>query len=74
MAWFSVVSLYMYLHSAFTEKPYSKPLERNVVYTSKITSSHATSHDVKLRQNKPWFSTILLAVRDVMASMTLFRC
>ena len=31
-----------YLHSwYFTEKPYSKPLEHNVVYILKITLSHA---------------------------------
>ena len=29
----------------FTEKPFRKPLERNVVYTAIITLSHATSDD-----------------------------
>ena len=38
--------LYIYILSAFTEKPHDKPLERDVVYTSVITLSHATSHDV----------------------------
>ena len=37
----------IYILGAFTEKPYSKTLERNVVYTSIITLSHATSHDIK---------------------------
>ena len=37
----------IYLLGVVTEKPYSKPLERNVVYTSIITLSHATSHVVK---------------------------
>ena len=63
-----------YIFGAFTEKPYSKPLERNVVYTSIITLSHATSHDVKWRQIKPWYSTIWLEVGDVMTSKMLFRC
>ena len=31
----------------FTEKPYSKPLEHNVVYIPIIILSHATSHDFK---------------------------
>ena len=31
-----------YILSVLTEKPYSKPLERNVVYIPITTSSHAT--------------------------------
>ena len=38
-------SLYMYILGVFTEKSYSKPLERNVVYIPIITLSHMTSHD-----------------------------
>ena len=38
---------YIYILGVFTEKPYSKPLERNVVYIPVITLSHATSHDFK---------------------------
>ena len=56
--------LYIYILGVFTEKPYSKPLERNVVYIPIITMSHATSHDFKWRQNKPWMSTIWLDVID----------
>ena len=62
----------MYILGVFTEKPYSKPLERNVVYIPKITLSHATSHDFKWRQNKPWLSTIWLD-DDVVTPLTLFR-
>ena len=32
----------IYILGAFTEKPYSKPLECNVIYTSIITLSHAS--------------------------------
>ena len=63
----------IYILGVFTEKPYSKPSERNVVYISIITLSHVTSHDFKC-QNKPWFSTIWLDVSDVITSLTLFRC
>ena len=35
----------IYMLGVFTEKPYSKPLERNVVYIPIITLSHTTSHD-----------------------------
>ena len=38
----------IYILGVFTEKPYSKQLERNVVYISINTFSHATSHDVKI--------------------------
>ena len=65
---------YIYILGVFTEKPYSKPLERNVVYVPIITLSHATSRDFKCRQNKQWLSTIWLDVGDVMTSLTLFRC
>ena len=37
----------IYILSVFTEKTYSKPLERNVVYIPIITFNHATSHDFK---------------------------
>ena len=43
----------IYILSVFTENPYSKPLECNEIYISIITLSHATSHDVKWRQNQP---------------------
>ena len=65
-----VLSCYIYILSVFTEKPYSKAVERNEVYVS----SQATSHAGKWRQNKPWSSTIWLDVGDVMTSMALFRC
>ena len=39
----------IYTLGVFTEKPYSKPLERNVVYIPIITLSHAMSHDFKCR-------------------------
>ena len=39
--------LNIYILAVFTEKAYSKPLERNVVYIPIITLSHATSHDFK---------------------------
>ena len=39
------VMLNIYILGVFTEKPNSKPLERNVVYIPIITLSHATSHD-----------------------------
>ena len=35
----------VYILGVFTEKLYSKPLKRNVVYIPIITLSHATSHD-----------------------------
>ena len=50
----------IYILGVFTEKPYSKPLECNVVYIPIIILSHATSHDFKWCQNKPWLSTIWL--------------
>ena len=37
--------LFWYILGVFTEKPYSKALERNVVYIPIITLSRATSHD-----------------------------
>ena len=55
----------------FTDKPYSRLLERNVVYSPIITLSHATLHDFKWRQNKPWLSTILLDVGDVIDAVPL---
>ena len=64
----------IYIPVVFTEKPCSKPLERNVVYILMITLSHAMSHDFKWRQNKPWLFTIWLDVGDVMTSLTLFCC
>ena len=64
----------IYILGVFTDNPYSKPLERNVVYISIISLSHAKSHDFKWRQNKPWLFTIWLDVRDVMTSLTLLRC
>ena len=64
----------IYSLGVFTEKPYSKLLERNEVYIPIITLSQATSHDFKWCQNKPWLSTIWLDVGDVMTSLTLFRC
>ena len=57
---------YIYILCVFTEKPYCKPLECNVVYIPIIILSHATSHDFKWRQNKPWLSTIWMDVGDVM--------
>ena len=42
-----VVFPYIYVLSVFTEKPYSKAVERFEVYVSIITSSHATPHDGK---------------------------
>ena len=50
---FHLSNLTNYILGIFTEKPYSNPLERNVVYIQIITFSHATSHDFKWRQNKP---------------------
>ena len=55
---FIYLFIYIYILGVFTEKPYSKPLECNVVYIAIITLSQATSHDFKWRQNKPWLSTI----------------
>ena len=63
--WAQCSSPNIYNLSVFTEKPYSKAVERNEVYVSIITSSHATSHDGKWRQNKPWPSTIWLDIGDV---------
>ena len=40
----------IYILGVFTGKPYSKPLEHNVVYIPIITLRHATSHDFKWRQ------------------------
>ena len=34
---------FIYMLSVFTEKPYSKPFERNVFYIPITTSNHATS-------------------------------
>ena len=42
-----VVFPYIYILSVFTEKPYSKAMERYEVYVSIIILSHATSHDGK---------------------------
>ena len=39
---------YIYILSVFTEKPNSKPLDRDAVYIPMITSSHATSMTSKL--------------------------
>ena len=69
LLWYNI-----YILGVFTEKPYSKQLECNLVYIPIITLSHATSHDFKWHQNKPWLSTIWLDVSDVMMSLTLFRC
>ena len=63
--------LYIYILGVFTEKPYSKPLEYNVVYIPTITLSHVTSHDFKLHQNKPWLSTIWLDIDDVIDAVLL---
>ena len=69
------LSFCIYIIGTLTEKTYDKPMKRNVVYNSIITLSHATSHEVKWHQNKPWYSTICLDVVDVMTSMTLSeRC
>ena len=62
---------YIYILGVFTEKPYSKPLESNVVYIPIITLSHATSQDFKWRQNKPWLSTIWLDVCDIIDTVPL---
>ena len=46
-----MTSINIYILGVFTEKPYSKLWERNVVYIQIITLSHATSHefnDVKI--------------------------
>ena len=43
---FGIIS-YIYILGVFTEKPYIKPLERNVVYITIITLNHATSHGFK---------------------------
>ena len=61
----------IYILGVFTEKPYSKPLERNVVYIPINTSSHATSHDFKWHQHKPWLATIWLDVGDVIDAVQL---
>ena len=61
----------IFILGVLTEKPYSKAVERNEVYVSIITSGHASSHDGKWRQNKPWSSIVW---SDVMTSLTLFRC
>ena len=37
----------IYILGIFTEKPYSKPMERNVVYIQ-ITRRHMTLNDVKI--------------------------
>ena len=37
--------MYIYILGVFTEKSYSKPLARNVVYIPIIILNHATSHD-----------------------------
>ena len=41
----------IYILSAFTEKPYSKLMRRNVVYNPITTSCHATSHDTMVLYN-----------------------
>ena len=71
---YSDIIINIYILGVFTEKRYSKPLERNVVCIPIITLSRATSHDFKWRQNKPWLSTVWLDVGDVMTSLTLSRC
>ena len=38
-----IIFVDIYMLCVFTEKPYSKPLERNVVYIPITTPSHATS-------------------------------
>ena len=43
----AVILQNIYILDVFTEKPYSKSLERNVVYIPIITLSHKTSHDFK---------------------------
>ena len=48
----------IYILGTFTEKPCTKPLECNVVYTSIITLRHMMLYDIKGSQNKPFFSTI----------------
>ena len=58
-----------YIPDVFTERPYSKPLERNEVYIPIITLTHSTSHDFKW--HKPWRSTIWLDFDDIMTSFTL---
>ena len=45
------VFINIYILRVFTEKPYSKTVERNEVYISIITSSHATSHDCDVNIN-----------------------
>ena len=62
----------LYLHfGCITEKPYSKPLERNVVYIPIITLRHAMSHDFKWHLNKPWLSLIWLDDGDVIDAILL---
>ena len=41
------LSLSIYILGVFTEKPYCKPLEANVVYIPIITLSQVTSHDLR---------------------------
>ena len=61
----------IYILGVFTEKPHSKPLERNVVYIPIITLSHIMSHDFKSRQKKPWLSTIWLDDGNVTDAVSL---
>ena len=37
---------------------YNKPLKKYVLCIAIITLNHATTHDCKQCQNKPWLSTI----------------
>ena len=44
----TILLMNIYILDVFTEKPYSKPLERTVVYIPLITLSHTKSHDFKI--------------------------
>ena len=55
---FAGIIVNIYILDVFNEKPFSKPLEPNLVYILIITLSRATSHDFKSRQNKPWLSMV----------------
>ena len=44
-----IVTPKIHIFDTFTEKPFSKPLDRNVVYIPITSLSHATSHDVKIK-------------------------
>ena len=61
----------IYILDVFTEKPYSKPLERNVVYSPIITLSRATSYDFNdVRINHGSLKSDWTSV----TSLTLFLC